>query len=433
MLLLRILETSTDFFNMKQSQLFPKTKKDTPKNARAANHKLLVRGGFIDQLMAGSWTLLPLGMRVVFKISQLIREEMNATGAQEVLMPLMHPKEIWNETGRWDSASEVMYKLKDTREKEFALSFTHEEIVLDLIRKHLESYSDLPIKLYHFSTKFRNEPRATSGILRGREFLMKDLYSLHETQEDFWKYYEQVSDAYLKIFARLGFKIIMTEAAGGVFTKNLTREYQVIAPVGEDTIYVCNKCRAGFNKEIFKGTVEDKCPKCNKGTVNENHAIEVGNIFPFDTHYSEKMKVHFTDKNGVKKPVWFGSYGIGVTRLLGSIVEVFHDDKGIIWPKEVAPFQIHLLQIGNDKKIVSAALKLYQKLNDKGIEVLYDDRIDKTPGEKFMDADLIGIPSRIVVSERSLAKNSIEIKQRNEAKSELVKVSRILQILSKIL
>ncbi|MBU4350830.1 His/Gly/Thr/Pro-type tRNA ligase C-terminal domain-containing protein [Candidatus Parcubacteria bacterium] len=411
---------------MRQSQLFPKTKKDTPKDAQAINHKLLVRGGFIDQLMAGSWTILPLGWRVISKINQVIREEMNATGAQELLMPLMHPKEIWNETGRWDSAAEVMYKLKDTREKEFALSFTHEEIVLDLVRKHLESYSDLPIKVYHFSTKFRNEPRATSGILRGREFLMKDLYSVHETQEDFWKYYEQVSDAYLKVFNRLGFKIIMTEAAGGVFTKNLTREYQVIAPVGEDTVYVCNKCQTGFNKEVFKGTIGDKCPKCGRGTVNENRAIEVGNIFPFDTYYSEKMKVYFTDKAGVKKPVWFGSYGIGITRILGSIVEIFHDDKGIIWPKEVAPFQVHLLQIGNDKKIVSAALKLYQKLNDKGVEVLYDDRTDKTPGEKFMDADLIGIPLRIVVSERSLAKDCVEIKQRNKVKSELVKTSKIL-------
>jgi len=410
---------------MKQSKLFPKTKKEAPKDATATNHKLLVRAGFIDQLMTGSWTLLPLGWRVISKITQIIREEMNATGAQELLMPLMHPKEIWNETGRWDSAAEVMYKFKDTRDKEFALSFTHEEIVLDLARKYLQSYADLPIKIYHFSTKFRNEPRATSGILRGREFLMKDLYSLHATKEDFLEYYEEVSEAYLRAFSRLGLKIVLTEAAGGVFTQNLTREFQVVASVGEDTIYVCNKCNAGFNKEIFKGQAGDQCPKCAKGILEERRAIEVGNIFPFDTYYSEKMKVYFTDKAGAKKPVWFGSYGIGITRVLGAIVEIFHDEKGIIWPKQVSPFAVHLIQIENTAKVKTASEKLYEEFIKQGIEVLYDDRIDKTAGEKFMDADLIGIPLRIVISERSLAKNSFELKQRNEQKAELVKTIKI--------
>ena len=411
---------------MKQSKLFPKTKKEAPRDAMAVNHKLLVRGGFINQLMAGSWTLLPLGWRVVCKITQIIREEMNSISAQEVLMPLMHPKEIWNETGRWDSAAEVMYKLKDSREKEFALSFTHEEIVLDLVRKYLQSYVDLPIKIYHFSTKFRNEPRATSGILRGREFLMKDLYSLHATKEDFLKYYEEVSEAYLRAFSRLGLKIILTEAAGGVFTQNRTREFQVVASVGEDTIYVCNKCNAGFNKEIFKGKHGDQCPKC-KGILEERRAIEVGNIFPFDTYYSEKMGVYFTDKAGAKKPVWFGSYGIGITRVLGAIVEIFHDEKGIIWPKQVSPFAVHLIQIENTKKVKTASEKLYKEFIKQGIEVLYDDRIDKTAGEKFMDADLIGIALRVVVSERSLAKNSFELKQRSDnQKTELVKTVKIL-------
>jgi prolyl-tRNA synthetase len=414
---------------MLQSKLFPKTKKEAPKDAIAPNHKLLVRGGFIDQLMAGSWTLLPLGWRVISKITQIVREEMNATGAQEVLMPLMHPKEIWNETGRWDSAAEVMYKLKDTREKEFVLSFTHEEIVLDLARKYLQSYVDLPIKIYHFSTKFRNEPRATSGILRGREFLMKDLYSLHATKEDFLKYYEEVSEAYLRVFNRLGLKIILTEAAGGVFTQNLTREFQVVASVGEDTIYVCNKCHAGFNKEIFKGKANDQCPGCAKGILGEFRAIEVGNIFPFDTYYSEKMGVYFTDKAGVKKPVWFGSYGIGITRLLGAVVEVFHDDKGIIWPATVAPFQVHLLQIENSEKVKKAAEKLYGELGKAGVEVLYDDREDKSAGEKFADADLIGIPYRIVISEKTLMKNCVEVKERSEKELEFVKINHLSQFL----
>ena len=236
---------------MLQSKLFPQTKKEAPREAESTNHKLLVRGGFIDQLMAGSWTLLPLGWRVVNKIADIIREEMNATGALEMLMPLMHPKDIWNETGRWDTASEVMYQLKDARNKEFALSFTHEEIVMDLLRKHITSYKDLPVAVYHFSTKFRNEIRPTGGILRGREFIMKDLYSAHATDEDMKAYYERVSDAYLKVFERIGFETYTTEAAGGVFTANRTREYQVVAEAGEDTIFVKPGTKVAYNKEVF--------------------------------------------------------------------------------------------------------------------------------------------------------------------------------------
>jgi len=242
---------------MRQSKLFPKTRKEAPKDAESINHKLLVRGGFIDQLMAGSWTLLPLGWRVVTKINQIIREEMNAIGGQEMLMPLLHPKELWNETGRWDKAKEVMYQFQDKRGKEYALSFTHEEIFLDLMRKNIKSYQDLPIALYHFSTKFRNEPRARSGILRGREFMMKDLYSIHADEEDFWKYYEEVKNAYVKIFRRMGFDPKVVEAAGGVFTNNNTHELQVITEGGEDIIYYCDKCDWAENKEIFKGKVNE--------------------------------------------------------------------------------------------------------------------------------------------------------------------------------
>ncbi|MBI3443476.1 hypothetical protein HY008_02300, partial [Candidatus Woesebacteria bacterium] len=220
---------------MLQSKLFPKTRKEAPKGAESINHKLLVRAGFMDQLMAGSWTILPLGWRVIEKIHNIIHEEMNAIGAQELLMPLVHPKNIWNETGRWDKAREVMYQFKDTRGRDFALSFTHEEIVMDLLRKNIKSYQDLPVTLYHFSTKFRNEARAKSGILRGREFLMKDLYSAHATEKDMWDYYGKVKKAYSKIFTRLGFKFRIAEASGGVFTENKTHEFQVISDGGEDT------------------------------------------------------------------------------------------------------------------------------------------------------------------------------------------------------
>lgn len=400
---------------MKQSQLFPKTIKNDPKDAVAFNHKYLVRGGFIDQLMAGSWTLLPLGLRVIQKINQIIREEMNATGAQELLMPLLHPKEIWNETGRWEEADEVMYKLKDTREREFALSFTHEEIVMDLIRKHADSYKDLPIKIYHFSTKFRNEPRATGGIMRGREFMMKDLYSVHATEEDLMKYYEEVKKAYLNSFKRIGLNVFVTEASGGVFTNNHTHEFQVVSEVGEDTIYVCDKCDFGYNKEIFEGKAGDSCPKCNKGKILEEKSIEVGNIFPLGTKYASDMKAFFVDEDGERKPYWFGSYGIGPTRVMGTIVEVYHDDKGIIWPESVAPFKFHLIGLNGKGG------EVYQKLLDSGVEVLFDDR-DISAGQKFADSDLIGIPFRLVVSDKT--GNKIEVKRRSESDSRLLDLDR---------
>lgn len=392
---------------MKQSKLFPKTKKEAPKDAVAINHKLLVRAGFIDQLMAGSWTLLPLGWRVVDKINQIIREEMDATGALEVLMPLMHPKEIWQETGRWETASEIMYQLKDSREKDLGLAFTHEEIVLDLVRKHLESYLDLPIKIYHFSTKFRNETRATGGILRGREFMMKDLYSLHASEDDFKKYYEAVKEAYIKIFDRIGLKAIVSEASGGVFTTNRTHEFQVEASSGEDTIFVDEKTGLGVNKEIFSGDEKD---------FRKINCIEVGNIFGFGTYYSEKMGISFTDKDGTRKPVWFGSYGIGPTRVMGTIVEVSHDDKGIVWPEAVAPFKYHLISL-NGK-----GLNVYEKL---GEDVLFDDR-DVSAGEKFADADLIGCPYRLVVSDKT--GNKIEIKKRGEKETKLVDFPHLVSI-----
>lgn len=403
---------------MKQSILFPKTRKEAPKDAESINHKFLVRGGFIDQLMTGSWTLLPLGLKVVTKINNIIREEMNLIGAQEVLMPLLHPKDIWNETGRWDSASEVMYKLKDSRKKEFVLSFTHEEIVMDLIRKNVKSYKDLPISIYHFSTKFRNELRAKSGILRGREFMMKDLYSVHASEKDLMNYYEIVKKAYVKIFKRLNFDFRITEASGGVFTDNHTHEFQAISDSGEDTIYVCSKCDWGVNKEIFEGKVNNMCSACKKGIIIEKKSIEVGNIFPLGTWYSERMKTFFVDDDGVRKPLWFGSYGIGSTRVMGALVEASHDEKGIIWNKEISPFDVHLISLpGGDAK------KIYEKLKESGIDVLWDDRLVPA-GEKFADSDLIGIPVRLLVSEKT--KDKIEFKFRNSDKTYLLSLEEVI-------
>jgi prolyl-tRNA synthetase len=409
---------------MRYSGLFGKTIKDTPKDEVAVNAKLLLRGGFIDKLMAGSYTLLHLGRRVEQKIEQIIREEMNATGAGEILMPLLHPKEIWNETGRWDSAKEVMYQFEKD-DKEYALSFTHEEIVMDLVRKHVSSYKDLPAKIYHFSTKFRSEKRAKSGILRGREFLMKDLYSMHVSKDDMMKYYREVIEAYKKVFKRLELDAVVTEAAGGVFTDSNTHEFQVITDAGEDEIIYCSKGDFGTNVEIAKVKEGDKCSSCGE-ILKKAKAIEIGNIFPLGTHYSEKMNVNFTDKDGKKKPVCLASYGIGLTRAVGAIVEIHHDEKGIIWPKEVAPYSVHLIMINDEGLgIKKKADGIYSNLTKEGIEVLYDDREDASAGAKFADADLIGIPVRLVVSQRNGDK--IEFKARNSEKSELLSLEEVIK------
>ena len=409
---------------MKYSKLFGKTTKTYPKDEVAINARFLLQAGFIDKLMSGSYSLLPLGLRVVKKIEQIVREEMNSTGGEELLMPLLHPKEIWNETGRWDSAREVMYQFKKD-DKEYALSFTHEEIVMDLVRKHAASYKDFPLMVYHFSTKFRNEPRAKSGVLRGREFIMKDLYSLHTSSEDLDKYYWAVAEAYTKTFNRLSLKTLIVEAGGGVFTKNITHEFQVIAESGEDTIYYCESCDFAQNKEIAKVREGDKCPKCKKGTIKTAKSIEVGNILRFGTSYSEKMGLYFTDSNDKKNLAFLGSYGIGITRLLGTLVEIYHDEKGIIWPEAVAPYQVHLIGLDlKDQEIKKRVADVYHELQKKGIEVLFDDREDTGAGTKFADADLIGIPHRIVVSKRT--EDKVEYKKRSEEKASITTLDELI-------
>ncbi len=401
---------------MRYSKLFGKTLREFPKDEVSLNAKLLLRAGFIDKLMAGSYTLLPLGFRVEQKIEDIIREEINSTGANELLMPLLHPKEIWNKTGRWESAKEIMYQLEKD-EKEFGLSFTHEEIVTDLIIKHNPSPKEFPIKVYHFSTKFRHEARPKSGILRGREFLMKDLYSAHLSEEDMYKYYWEVADSYIKIFKRMGLDVKIVEASGGVFTKNYTHEFQVLCEQGEDTIFYCDSCDFAQNKEIFSGKSGEECPKCKKGKIIEAKSIEVGNIFPLGTMYAQKM--------GYKEKLWLASYGIGPTRVMGTIAEIYNDDKGLIWPSSVAPYQVHLISIDNEEKTISReADKIYERLVAERIEVLYDDR-DSSPGEKFKDADLIGIPVRLVVSAKT--GNKIEWKLRSKDKTELLDFEEIVK------
>ncbi len=407
---------------MRYSALFPKTQKEAPKDDVSVNAKYLIRGGFIDKLMAGSYSLLPLGRAVEQKIEAVIREEMNATGAQEVLMPLLHPKEIWNETGRWDSARDVMYQF-EKNEKAYALSFTHEEIVMDVLRKHISSYRELPVMIYHFSTKFRNELRAKSGVLRGREFLMKDLYSAHTSEEDLLNYYWKVKDAYIKIFTRLGLDVKVAEASGGVFTDKHTHEFQVPCETGEDTIYYKKGWEFYKNKEVM---TDDEL---NDPDVTSLNAIEVGNIFPLGTMYAEKMGMLYTGKDGQKQPIWFGSYGIGPTRVMGTIVEVSHDDRGIIWPASVSPFDVHLVGIiQQESAIRERAEEVYKKLTDAGIDVLFDDRDDTGVGQKFADADLIGIPVRLVVSNKT--GTQVEWKKRADENPELLALEEVLNRLT---
>ncbi len=408
---------------MKLSGYFAKTTKQDPKDETSINAKLLLKGAYIDKLMAGSYTLMPLGFRVVKKIEQIIREEINATGAGEVLMPLLHPKSVWNETGRWESAREVMYQFKKD-DREYALSFTHEEILLDLVRKHVSTYRDFPVKLYHFSTKFRNELRAKSGLLRGREFLMKDLYSVHTSREDLDKYYWEVAESYLRIFRRVGLDAKVVEAAGGVFTKEHTHEFQVLSESGEDLVYWCDSCDFAQNREITTAHAGDKCPKCKKGRIVESKSIEVGNIFRFGTVYSEKMNVSFTDQAGKRQFAFLGSYGIGLTRLMGTLVEIFHDERGIIWPESVAPFRVHLVQLDVDDKVVNEVFSALEKAGLSKDDVLWDDRGGVSAGEKFADADLLGISLRLVVSKK-VGEGKVELKRRQDESASILNLDSI--------
>lgn len=409
---------------MKQSQLFGKTSREAPKDEISTNAKLLERGGFIHKNSAGIYSYLPLGWRVLSKIADIIREEINAIGGQEMFMPALVEKKYLDATGRWDV--EIGFEARGKKEKSanFVLGWTHEEVLTAIALKHINSYKDLPLAAYQIQTKFRNEPRAKSGLLRGKEFIMKDLYSFHASESDFSNYYETVKKAYFKIFNRCGLKPIYTLAGGGDFTVKNTNEFQVLSPVGEDAVLFCSKCDYAENKEISKLKDGNKCPKCG-GSIKEENAIEVGNIFPLGTKYSAALNLRYINQKGKRENVIMGSYGIGLGRTMGAITEIYNDKNGIVWPESVAPFKIHLIELKSSNSAVKKeAEKIYKILVDKGVEVLYDNRDDKTIGEKFADADLIGIPIRLVVSEKTLAKDSVEIKERDKKTLKLLKISK---------
>lgn len=429
---------------MRYSKLFGKTTKTVLSDADSKNAKFLTQGGFISKQMAGVYNYLPLGLRVLTKIQNIIREELNAVGAEEILMPAITSEENYETTGR--NAMDVLFHLEIEGGAKAVLNPTHEEVVTPLVQSHTFSYRDLPVAVYQIQNKFRNEARAKSGLLRGREFNMKDLYSFHTADlqpegvgmtGDLERYYEKMKEVYFKIYERLGIDrktVVLTYASGGAFSE-YSHEFQALCGVGEDTIYVCDKCNVAVNKEII-----DKqnwlCPECGKKLddlkITEKKAIEIGNIFKLYTKFSEAFKFTYTDAEGNSKLVQMGCYGIGPSRVMGTLVELFSDEKGILWPESVAPFKVHLVVLGNDEMVKAEAEKMYQTMLDQKIEVLFDDRTDSTAGEKFADADLIGIPYRLVVSKKTVAENKVEFKKRASATTTLIPFLEVVAQLSRL-
>jgi prolyl-tRNA synthetase len=404
---------------MKQSQLFTKTLKELPKDETSYNAQVLLRAGFIDKVAAGVYSFLPLGWRVLNKIRDIIREEMESVGGQEINMPAFAPRENWEATGRWDSL-DVLFKISASDKKDYVLNPTHEEVVTPLAKKFIHSYRELPFAVYQIQTKFRNEKRAKAGLLRGREFLMKDLYSFHASQEDLDSYYEKVTAAYVRIFERVGLakETYLTFASGGTFSK-YSHEFQTVSEAGEDLIYICEKCRLAVNKEIIEE--QSTCPKCGEKNLKEAKSAEVANIFKLGTKYSEPFNLSYSTDKGEKKTVIMGCYGIGLSRIMAIAAEVCHDEKGLLWPENIAPFRVNLLSLSSNEE----AEKIYQSLLKAGIEVLYDDR-EVSAGEKFADCDLIGCPYRLVISAKSLAAGGAELKKRTDEEAKIININDLI-------
>ena len=399
---------------MRQSQLFTKTKKFAPKDEASKNAQLLIRAGFVHKEMAGVYSFLPLGLRVLNKIMGIIREEMDGLGGKELLLSSLQNAETWKKTDRWDDAKvDVWFKTALKNGTELGFAITHEDPLTEAMKQFIGSYRDLPVYAYQFQTKFRNETRAKSGIIRGREFIMKDLYSFSRSQEELDAFYEQCSAAYERIFARVGLgdKTYKTFASGGIFAK-YSHEFQTICEAGEDKIYVDEEKRLAVNEEVFNDEVL-KDLGLSKESLVEKKSVEVGNIFKLGTRFSEPLGLTYKDEEGNDQPVIMGSYGMGPARMMGTIVELLSDEKGMVWPETVAPFRVHLLSLGADEK----ASEIYQAMTEAGIEVLFDDR-DASAGEKFADADLLGIPYRVVIGKRGLESGLAEVKERTKETSE---------------
>ncbi|MCG2694924.1 His/Gly/Thr/Pro-type tRNA ligase C-terminal domain-containing protein [Candidatus Parcubacteria bacterium] len=411
---------------MKQSQLFTKTRKEAPKDETSKNAQLLIRAGFVHKEMAGVYSFLPLGLRVIERIKRIIREELDKVGAQEMEMTALQTKEVWEKTDRWreDLDDGIWFRTKLNNNTELGLAFTHEEALTNIMTDFISSYKDLPVYAYQFQTKFRNEMRAKSGLLRGREFIMKDLYDFSLNEEQHKEFYEKMKGVYKNIFNKLGIgdRTYLTISNGGTFSK-YSFEFQTLCDAGEDVLVYDKEKGIAINKDDFNDEVFSDF-NINKDDYNftEEKSAEVGDIYTLGTKYSEALGLSYKDKEGEEHPVYMGSYGIGVPRLMAVIAEIFSDEKGIIWPKSVAPFKVHLLSLGADEE----AEEIYNQLLVSGIEVLFDDR-DKKAGEKFADSDLIGIPYRVVVSKKSLEAGGVEFKERGSEGSEIISVKKLLQ------
>ncbi len=394
------------------------------------NAEFLIRAGFIHKEMAGVYSYLPLGLRVIKKIENIIREEMDAIGGIEMKTSILQNKEVWEKSNRWDDeAVEVWFKTKLKNGGEIGLSWTNEESHVNILKQYINSYKDLPIYPYDFKDMFRNEIRSKSGIMRGREFYWKALYSFSKDEQEHNLFYEKSKVAYQNIFKRVGIGHLtyLTFASGGSFSK-YSHEFQTITAAGEDTIYLDENSGVAVNKEVYDDETIALLD-LKKETLVEKKAIEVGNIFSLGTKYSAPFDLKYKDENGENKLVIMGSYGIGLGRLMGTVVEVLSDDKGIIWPETIAPFQVHLLSLGDDEEVLKEAENVYERLSKNNIEVLFDDRTSLSAGEKFAESDLIGIPYRAIISSRSVKEKGIELKKRTEEKGKIVSVDELLALL----
>ncbi len=400
---------------MLQSQLFTKTRKEAPKDETSKNAQLLIKAGYIYKEMAGVYSYLPLGLRVRDNINNIIRDEMNKAGGLEVFMTSLQDKTIWEKTNRWDDAVvDNWFKTELKNGTELGLAFTHEEALTNILTDYVSSYKDLPFSAYQIQTKFRNEARAKAGLMRGREFLMKDLYSFAQNEEEHYEFYNKMKDVYLQTFKRLGLgdETYLTYSSGGSFSK-YSDEFQTVCDAGEDIIYVNKEKGVSINKDDFTpellkdfgldGMTEDDFEK--------KKSVEVGDIYTLGYKFSKALDLKFKNKEGKEEFVFMGSYGMSPTRLMGCVVELNNDENGIVWPESVSPFRVHLVSIGEDQKVLDEAQRIYDELHSKNITVLWDDR-DTRPGQKFADSDLIGIPTRFVVSEKTIEEGVVEVKDR---------------------
>lgn len=415
---------------MKLSQNFTKTSKTSPADEVAKNAQLLIRAGFIHKEMAGVYAYTPLGLKVLEKIKNIIREEMNATGSQEVMMTTLQPRDIWEKTDRWsDEKVDNWFKTKLANGTELGVGLTHEEPIVDMVGQYINSYKDLPVSVYQIQNKFRNELRAKSGLMRGREFLMKDMYTFARNQEEHEQIYERAVEAYNRVYERLGLgeKTFRTYADGGIFTNRFSDEFQTLSPVGEDKIFVDFNKKIAINEEIMTPENLEKLGLKREDLV-EQTSIEVGNTFHLESKYSDALDVYFTDENGEKKSVIMGCYGIGVSRVMGAIAENFADEKGLVWPENIAPAKVYLVQIGEKSR--ELAEEIYSELMKRGVEVIFDDR-DARPGQKFADAELMGIPYRVTVSDRLLESGEFEVVERKTGEVKMLSREQLFEKLSK--